>query len=170
MEQLEEEMKSVNEQSVHPTLLARPSYSFFWPFCLSTRPQAPLCSIHSLESCFEPSWWVVLGMQVCTVGGAAASLLQTLPRHGVKPSPSGGKEQLQTGGQAGLSCTQRCAQAKPACQHPALQACSRSLRRGQSPHRPAGTFLEMECMHVALLRQTSQFVCLSHSKTTASSP
>ena len=72
--------------------------------------QSPLCSIHSLESCFEPSWWVVLGMQVCTVGGTAASLFQTLPRHGVKPPQSGGKEQLWTGRQARLSCTQRPAQ------------------------------------------------------------
>lgn len=67
-------------QSVHLTTLACPSYSVFWPLCLSTRPRGPLCAIHSLESCFELSWWVVLGMQVCTVGGTAARTAPDAPQ------------------------------------------------------------------------------------------
>lgn len=108
-------------QSVHMTMPVCPSDYFFWPLFLSTRPRAPLCSIYSLESCFELSWWVVLGMQVCTVGGTAASLLQTLPRHGVKPSPSSGKEQLSTSRQTRLSCAQHCTQPKPSFLHLVLQ-------------------------------------------------
>lgn len=85
-------------------LLAWPSNSLSWPFCLSTPIPELTCSIHSLESyVLRASWWVVWRVQVCAVGGTAAPLLQTLPRHGVKPSPNGGGEQLQTASQTQLS-------------------------------------------------------------------
>lgn len=82
-------------RTVNTTLLACPSNSLPWPFCLSTPVPGPPCSVYSLESCvLRASWWVVWRVQVCAVGGTAAPQPQTLPRHGVKPSPNSGGEQL----------------------------------------------------------------------------